>query len=626
MTRSAHYRPAFVRLLLSVLAWLGTWSAMPPAQAGVLVIGNHTDRDVGFVVTPPEGEPQSYTLTAKDVLPLPVAGEVQISFDAGGASRRLSLDVNSAHYFAEKEGSLDLHRIGSAGPSVVQSDSAEGGDGPSPRPPIAPLGGVSSFYRMGVVPVMLLVDDEQQLVVRRVWETRLRERLKKASDVFERHCRFRFRVVKVGTWDSDDRIEEFSDALREFEREVIPDPAVLAIGFASQKYYVKRRNQMPRGGGTRGPLCRHVLIRESTRRMTERERVEVVLHELGHFLGAMHCREPYSAMRPVLGDGQARQRSFRLGFDPGNTLVMHLVASELRTGTVVHFRQLSADAKRRIRGVYTELAKAFPEDESIQHGIKLLEPEAAGRPAAISVPDATLSAARAVVQAIAEAAAENDRRTAVASDEPEAAGRLTGDALTEHYFRRAAAAAGNAPPDSAADGYLLGLAVGLDESRLLRDDPVIGVLYGQVESDEDRRRRLALLGIPTMRGRRDLMEHFIFSCGLTAILGPEAAERTGRMREVMQSQQGGRFRMADLLAHLSGLAFAERVRSGEVALSTLSESFRVDDFFPTLEGFSESLSWKAFLLRYGSLQDERFHRREAEILEHILALPGHQGP
>jgi len=473
---------------------------------------------------------------------------------------------------------------------------------------------------MGIVPVMILVDDEQQLVARSIWEKQLRERLARASDVFERHCRVRFRPVQVGTWDSEDGVLEFDDAIREFQREVVPDPAPLAIGFTSQKYYLRKRRQWQLGAALGGPLRRHVLIRESTRRLTERERLEVLLHELGHFLGAVHCPYSYSVMRPMLGDRQALERSFRIGFDPANTLVMCLVASELRTGTVGSFGQLSDHTKQRLRGVYAEMAESLPNDESLAHGIKLLESAAPDRPAPIKLPASTVTAARAVVEAIREAAEENHRRPD-GSSEQAGAGRLTGDELTAYYFRRAAAVAGSARPESAADGYLLGLAIGLDNSPMLRDDPLTGALAREVESEEARRQRLAVLGRPTMRGRYDVTQHFTLACGLTVLLGPEAAEQAGRMREWMDSRRGDGFSFVHLLAHLSGSAFAERMRSGAVGLPTLAESFRVEDHLPSLHDLDEGLTWRAFLLQFGSLQDERFHRRITTIRERIGAPP-----
>ena len=70
--------------------------------------------------------------------------------------------------------------------------------------------------------------------------------------------------------------------LREFEIEVDPAPGQIAIGFSSQYRFRKGVNGL---GGTRGPLNSHILLRESAPTIVEPERLEALVHELGHFLG-----------------------------------------------------------------------------------------------------------------------------------------------------------------------------------------------------------------------------------------------------------------------------------------------------------------------------------------------------
>ena len=79
------------------------------------------------------------------------------------------------------------------------------------------------------------------------------------------------------------------------------------------------------------PLHPYILMREWTP-TTEPGRLEVLLHELGHYLGAVHSPEPTSVMRRKLGDGRSVSLRFPVGFDPLNTLAMNLVVGELRAG------------------------------------------------------------------------------------------------------------------------------------------------------------------------------------------------------------------------------------------------------------------------------------------------------
>ena len=49
-----------------------------------------------------------------------------------------------------------------------------------------------------------------------------------------------------------------------------------------------------------------------------------------------------------------------------------------------------------------------------------------------------------------------------------------GDDLTEFYVHRAAMAAANLPPDVAADAFLLGLGIGLNDAAWVRNVPSFG--------------------------------------------------------------------------------------------------------------------------------------------------------
>src|SRR5436309_3720944 len=71
-----------------------------------------------------------------------------------------------------------------------------------------------------------------------------------------------------------------------------------------------------------------------------------------------------------------------------------------------------------------------------------------------------------------------------------------GDELTALYYREAARAANRLPAKSRADAFLLALGVALDESDLLRNNPLTRELWQQVEPDEARQRRLRVLGTP----------------------------------------------------------------------------------------------------------------------------------
>src|SRR3954465_8961977 len=100
--------------------------------------------------------------------------------------------------------------------------------------------------------------------------------------------------------------------------------------------------------GTRGPLHAHILVREGSPEINEPERLEFLVHELGHHLGAAHSPEWQSVMRPVLGDNRAGRSDFRIQFDPVNTLAMAMVCEEIRRSNIANVSQLQYLTRQRL--------------------------------------------------------------------------------------------------------------------------------------------------------------------------------------------------------------------------------------------------------------------------------------
>ena len=124
-----------------------------------------------------------------------------------------------------------------------------------------------------------------------------------------------------------------------------------------------------------GPFRSHILIREWALHVSEAERLELLIHELGHHLGAAHSPEPDSVMRPILGDRRARRLSFPIRFDAVNTLAMNLLAEEIRLRNVRSIADLSIPTRTRLRQVFTQLAYALPKDPAARQYLRLLGPE-----------------------------------------------------------------------------------------------------------------------------------------------------------------------------------------------------------------------------------------------------------
>jgi hypothetical protein len=583
----------------------GTWKEA--AREGVVILANRTRYPVRFTVAPAGRKGRAMELAARDVTAVHTRGSVDVLFARGAETPTYRVAPDQVYFFIEQDKGLELLGVGPA-------PEASPGKGVAGDPAELP-GELLDAPEAVVVPVKLLVDEEEP-AVRKVWEARVRERMARASAILERACGVRLEVVAVDTWASDNARGDLHGLLLDFERKVDVSPARLAVGFTSQ--LVRQKEGKRTLGSVRRPLRRHILVREWDPR-SEPERLEVVLHELGHYLGACHSPEPDSVMRPVLGDKRALTRGFRIGFDPLNTLILNLSARELRAGKVEAMHQFRPPARRRLVELYTEILHAFPDDPTPAKYLRLLEGAhlVAGVEPAPEGPEGLsprARGARAVVAAVVAEARANARLAVP----------LRGDELTERYVRAAARVAMRLPEESAAGAFLLGLGVTLGDSAILRSSPLLSHTVSEIEMEEESVARAALVGSPTVRGRRDLCQHFMVSCALTEIVGPDLAETAGLLKEQKDSLGGSGFSFADLGADLAGIAFAGGVKSGTIPLGQLAERFRVIDYAPDPAGLKEGLSAKEFLRDYSSPSDERFREAREALLAKIRALPGYE--
>src|SRR5262249_55295492 len=155
------------------------------------------------------------------------------------------------YYFGElPSGKIDLDRIGIGDMPNVDPRADLQYLPPSNRSPEAD-------EAARTIPVKIFVDEKEPSKPA-VWQRRLRDRVAAASEIIERTCGMRLKVVDTGTWQSDN-IAKFEDAVDDFARKADPGAARLAIGFTSQFQIPHGRTHL---GGTRGPLNRHILLRE----------------------------------------------------------------------------------------------------------------------------------------------------------------------------------------------------------------------------------------------------------------------------------------------------------------------------------------------------------------------------
>jgi hypothetical protein len=582
------------RALALILGTL-SWNPMA-ARAHVVVVANRMPEAVAVTTTAVGTKPQTTELASGECRPF--FGDAPLHMRLAGAAQNYELAPDCAYYIGPggADGAPALAAIG-LGEAPDRLWPAPGANAAPPPLPDA-----------NVITVKIMVDDDERRL-QRVWEPALRQRIENASNVLVAHGGPRLKVVAIGSWDSDDTQNDFVSSLTEFERETSPAPAQVAIGFTSQ--YVVQRGRVHMGG-TRGPLHSHILIKERAANVLETERLELLVHELGHFCGASHSPEPESVMRPVLGQGLQRRAGSQVRFDPVNTLLVSMLGEEVRRRGVRKLADVTPETRRRMREIYAALEPTMPEDPASKHYLQLVD-------AAEAQP--LVKDARRVLEQFVRIAQIEQRRLA----QTPALGADHGDRLLEFYVRQSALAAKQVRRENGAKAFTLAIGYALDDEGMLASLPVSAILAQKLENDQERSTRVSALGTPTMRGRNDLAKHFFVSVHLTALMGSEAARTAGLVKELRDAQVGSGFSFRDLAADRAGVLFATNVLTGRISLDDVAK-FTVADYLPPLDDLREDMDLESFTKSFGGTSDPRFLAEVSLIDGRIMALPGYSAP
>ena len=231
--------------------------------------------------------------------------------------------------------------------------------------------------------------------------------------------------------------------------------------------------------------------------------------------------------------------------------------------------------------------------------------------------------ARMVLLAIVEEAGR-PRESHSETIRSETAGFTHSDQRAEQLIRAAARSAAKlGDRQLRARAFVLAIGVGLDDSELLRRHIVTRQLWQQLESEQDRKKRIAVLGRPTINGRSDLLHHFCVSASLCAVLSPDLVEKVGLLKESQDSTGVSGFSFKDYCANLAGIELANQVLSSPDLLLQ-GQFFSVADYVPNMDSLEDRLSAELFRAKYGSISDTRFLEQRARIIEVIAHLPAYQ--
>ena len=577
--------------------------AAPASAAGVAVY-NYTDRPLAFTLGYPGKPPTPHTLAAGEARLLPVGRQPDIGFQSAGKPVRFRLEPFHAYMFSADKTGVEFHGIDFAAamprPDDVHAD-----------PPAA-------------------------------------------SAVLEKSCGVRLEVVSVGDWRSDASTAELPRQAQVFEKAVTLPAGVLAVGFTSRFPKGEKLADLPTGFA-REPLWPYLLVRDGNL-FTEPERVDAVVRELGHYLGAAHVKDPLSAMRAKQADGRGYVGRYPVGLDPLNLLAVGVWADELRAGKPKSFADLKPASRERLAVIYKTLSGGLPDDPLAADHLAALERVGDAAPAAVKdpppmpkveLPPAAMKvepklaevpkpvavapkveppaakepppavtrseAVRQVVQAVRFRAIDLKR-------DPDA-DKAKGDALTVELLMAAADIAYRLEGPVRVSAFLLGIGIALDDSEVLRGNPLFAGLCKAAETDAERAERVAALGTPTLRGRRDLCQHFVVSAALTANNGATFAEGAGLLKELADRDGTSGFSFADLAADYAGIQLALALAKYPEAVGRFRDGVNLGDYMPDIKGLRESLPAAKFKELYGGTDDQRFKDELARVRKRVTDLP-----
>jgi hypothetical protein len=582
------------------------------SSAAVLVLANATGQPVPLTLDRGAGVPDSVTLAPGESRPFTVGKHATVAYAIDGASATLRLDAWQAYVFAKQKGTVSLSGVALAGKPVPLTDVPEkAADAVIPK-----------------VKVKVYADDANPFT-RAVWEPKLTRRVTVAAALLTVATGVAFEVEVAGTWKSDPEADTLDKLLTDFEDKVKFEKGVVHLGFANRPVLKPNDPAVPMIGKTLAPLRPHLLIRDGAVR-SEPEMVELTAHELGHWLGAVVTPDADSVMRAKLGDGRAVLTSHKLRFDPLNLLAMNLWASELASGKVKTWQDLKPETQGRLARVYETLAKFDPaekQSEALAALVAAANPEAVAVAPAVpnaNAPNASVparpkntkeEAVRRVLRGLAIRAADNAAK-------PEGQ-RLKGDALTVELIKTAADVAMGEDEAMQVPAFAVGLGLGLDDSTILRGNPLTKQLATAVETEQEFKDRAAAVAGATLWGRRDLGQHFVVSCGLADLIGPDLAKQAGLAKEFNDMRGGSGFSFCDLCVDYGGVEFVERLKKDKHLLGRVKQGFRVADYVPKIDGLTEGHRESDFKARYGTANDPRFKAAVAGIEKRVKELGGY---
>ena len=302
--------------------------------AAVVVISNRSDHAIRIDLLNHDDASTSYQVPPRGLIPIVRFSPVTVRVSVGEATTVQDLVLNRIYEVRVSDN--DAGRTITIAP--VQTGNV--------RPGVWLVPNDKKLPTSVTIPVAVFVDEEQP-ARQSLWEPRLRAQIAEASRFLEWFCRVRFQVVSAGSWISDNNRTTAEGVLDDFRAKVMSKEARLFIGFSSQITVPAdgRFHALPR------LLDTHIVLPDVQATFSAQAQLMVLIHALGHFLGAVDTLQEASVMNPdyLIKATEARQPDY---FDPLNILIMNIVAEDMMFRGIRQVDQFSTGTKDYLSALY----------------------------------------------------------------------------------------------------------------------------------------------------------------------------------------------------------------------------------------------------------------------------------
>jgi uncharacterized protein YfiM (DUF2279 family) len=129
----------------------------------------------------------------------------------------------------------------------------------------------------------------------------------------------------------------------------------------------------------------------------------------------------------------------------------------------------------------------------------------------------------------------------------------------------------------------------------------------------------------TVKGRHDLVQHYLTSAGLQLAAGVDIANAIGEFKEIADTLRGGSgFSFSDIAGDRAGVVLAERAVNAATAKRLQDKLANVKseaEFFPDIAGLPDNMTQAQFESRFGDVESQRYLDLMADIERRIAQIP-----